>query len=166
MQPTREILQRELVRLRRFAYSLTCDMADADDLLHDVVVKVLEKGIPADVSPVPWLITLCKNQWIDHLRFREVRMRGAQSKVLDEPSTESAQPINQVHADRVVSFLQTLPENQRLALSMVALEGFSYAETADVLKIPVGTVMSRVARAREAMARSFGSLGEEGCGER
>lgn len=154
MTSTREVLRREAMRLRRFAYSLTANRADADDLVHDVVVKVLEKGLPAHDDPVPWLLTLTKNLWIDRVRQQQVRTRPCNEEFLPVPSGES-EPFDSLHTERVLEKLQQMPDNLRLVLSLVAVEGLSYQEAAKVLDIPIGTVMSRVARAREHMLALF-----------
>lgn len=154
MTSTREVLQREVVRLRRFAYSLTTNRADADDLVHDVVIKVLEKGLPERDDPVPWLLTMTKNLWIDRIRQQQVRARPGNEDYAPVPSGE-AEPFDSLHTERVLDKLQQMPDNLRLVLSLVAIEGLSYQEAAKVLEIPVGTVMSRVARAREHMLALF-----------
>ena len=152
----REVLKKELNRLRKFAYSLTGSQADADDLVHDLAVKVLEKGLPEYEDPVPWLITMCKNLWVDQLRYREVRSRSQESDSPGEETNMSPEAeLNLLHTERVIRGLKLLPDHQRLALSLVAIEGMTYAETAEVLQIPIGTVMSRVARAREILMEKF-----------
>ncbi|MFL0810333.1 MAG: sigma-70 family RNA polymerase sigma factor [Agarilytica sp.] len=168
MESAQNVLRRELSRLRRFAYSLTGSAADADDLVHDLAVKILEKGLPDMPDPVPWMITLCKNLWIDELRYRAVRSRknsdGAGSSGGSSQSdgseamdvnVEVCNSLNKVYCHRVVEGLQALPEGQRVALSLVTIEGMSYAETAKVLDVPIGTVMSRVARARAMLLEIF-----------
>lgn len=143
----RTVLQQEVGRLRRFAYSLTANRADADDLVHDVVVKTLEKGLPERDDPVPWLLTLTRNLWIDRLRRQAVRMRSSNEERMPIPVGDSS-PHDLLYAERVLEKIQQMPENLRIVLSLVALEGLSYGETAEMLGIPIGTVMSRVARAR------------------
>lgn len=158
MDRIQTVLKRELKRLRRFAYALTGSEADADDLVHDLVVKVLEKGLPDMSDPMPWMITLCKNLWIDELRYREVRMRNVKSDAdenLPEGDISVPDISTSVHCDRVVKGLQSLPEGQRAALSLVTIEGMSYAEAAKVLDVPIGTIMSRVARARALLLELF-----------
>lgn len=159
MNPVQTVLTRELKRLRRFAYALTGSMADADDLVHDLVIKILEKGLPDMPDPMPWMITLCKNLWIDELRYREVRMRNVNndtddSSIIDENVT-AHDITTTVHCERVVKGLQSLPEGQRAALSLVTIEGMSYFEAAKVLDVPIGTIMSRVARARALLLELF-----------
>lgn len=151
-----EILVKEVPRLRRFAFSLTASSADADDLVQDVVVRVLEKGLPEHDDPVPWLITLCKNLWVDRVRQRQGWKRADEKRNLVQPVTYM-EPVESLQREKLLAKIQELPEASRMALELVAIEGFSYAEAADILKIPLGTVMSRVARAREKMLASFDS---------
>lgn len=159
MDSTKQVLQREFPRLRRFAYSLTGNAADADDLVHDVIVKVLEKGLPNTANPLPWIFTLCKNVWIDELRYRNVRSPKCDAASISSSEeymgTQKDSNAQQVQYQRVLKKLQSLPEGQRLALSLVAIEGLSYAEAAEVLEVPVGTIMSRVARARAFLVDYF-----------
>ncbi len=156
MNQVTAIIQNELSRLRRFAYSLTSNKADADDLVQNLAVKLLKTGIPADVKPIPWMLTICKNLWIDEIRSREVRMRPSINKKLaDDEAYDSNDQSIHVDANRVLNAVADLPENHKLALSLVAIEGLSYAEAADVLEVPIGTIMSRVARARSTLAKQF-----------
>lgn len=154
MASPREVLKQEVTRLRRFAYSLTLNRADADDLVHDVVVKVLEKGLPERDNPIPWLLTMTKNLWVDRLRQQEVRKRPSNEDRMPLPIGET-ELLQSVHTERVLEGLQQMPDNQRVVLSLVAIEGLSYQEVADVLEIPIGTVMSRLTRARKHMLTLF-----------
>lgn len=156
MKRTRTLIIKELGRLRRFAYSLTGSKADADDLLQNVVVRLLENPIPNDVNPVPWMLRISKNIWIDETRHRAVRDRhfDSQSQDFEYEGVSSGASIQiKIDSERAVQQLTRLPEGQRLALSLVAIEGLSYAEVSSILDIPLGTVMSRVARARASMLR-------------
>jgi RNA polymerase sigma factor (sigma-70 family) len=145
----REALLEELSGLRRFCFSLTGSHADADDLLQATVEKVLEKGMPEGAHAARWAYRVCKNAWIDELRSREVRQRYPEQAEEPEgnPSAEwVAGQEREVNA--VIDALEKLPTEQRLALTLVAVEGKTYAEAADILEVPVGTIMSRIARAR------------------
>ena len=165
MDSTKHVLKREFVRLRRFAYSLTGNAADADDLVHDVVVKILEKGLPDSANPLPWIFTMCKNVWIDELRYRDVRSPKSDATSMSSSEeymgTQKDGNAQLLQYERVLKKLQSLPEGQRLALSLVAIEGLSYAEAAEVLEVPVGTIMSRVARARAFLVDYFESVEAE-----
>lgn len=155
MSSAREVLQQHAQRLRRFAYALTGTISDADDLTHDVIVKVLEKGLPELDDPIPWLLKMTKNLWIDQLRYRELRKTDESDGSEEIASEHSASLLQTLHTQRVLIALAGLSEKYRLALTLVAVEGMSYEETARILDIPVGTVMSRVARAREHMISLF-----------
>jgi len=149
----RAALLDELSGLRRFCFSLTGSQADADDLLQATVEKVLEKGMPDDAHPAKWAYRVCKNAWIDELRAREVRQRYPEQ--VEEPDgSPSAELV--ARRERQVSAvgiaMEALPTEQRLALTLVAVEGKTYAEAADILEVPVGTIMSRIARARRQLA--------------
>ncbi|TCO78589.1 RNA polymerase sigma-70 factor (ECF subfamily) [Chromatocurvus halotolerans] len=149
----RSDLMSELGGLRRFCLSLTGAAADADDLLQSTVERMLEKGMPEDAHTAKWVYRVCKNIWIDELRARQVRQRHATAVQADDeveqsPSAETKAGGEQ-HLAAVNDALMRLPPEQRLALMLVAVDGKSYAEAADILQVPVGTIMSRIARARK-----------------
>jgi len=150
-------LMAELLGLKRFCLSLTGDAADADDLLQLTVERVLERGMPADAHVAKWSYRVCRNIWLDELRSREVRQRYVATAVVSEGvAAESADDgFGRVELERVDAAMQTLPEEQRSALLLVAVEGRSYAEVSEILDIPLGTVMSRVARARRSLAEKL-----------
>ena len=152
----RQDLIEELPRLKRFCLSLTSDPTDADDLLQITVERLLEKGMPADAHVAKWAHRVCRNLWIDEIRSRDVRNRYAQSESVSEGAgTTAANTDESVQLDRVEVAMQKLPPEQRAALVKVAVEGCSYAEAATVLEVPIGTIMSRVARARKALAEDL-----------
>ena len=147
----------ELGALKRFCVSLTGNTADADDLLQLTVERVLERGMPVDAHVAKWSYRVCRNIWLDELRSREVRQRYAATAVASEGvAAESAHDgFGRVELERVDAAMQALPEEQRSALLLVAVEGRSYAEVSEILDIPLGTVMSRVARARRSLAEKL-----------
>ena len=151
----RQELLRELPKLRRFCMSLTADPSDSDDLLQITVERLLTKGMPSDAHVAKWSHRVCRNLWIDEIRSREVRSRYLKSEAsaTHKPSSLSD---NNVHLDRVSVEMDKLPVDQRVALVKVAIEGCSYAEAAGILGVPIGTIMSRVARARKALADKVG----------
>lgn len=150
----REVLLAELGGLRKFCLSLTGNGADADDLLQSTVEKILEKGMPEDAHAAKWAYRICKNAWIDELRSREVRHKYPRQvgglAVEEAPSAEHIASGERQIAE-VSAALDRLPEDQRLALTLVAVDGKTYAEAAEVLEVPVGTIMSRIARARKQL---------------
>ncbi|MBT8100616.1 MAG: RNA polymerase sigma factor [Gammaproteobacteria bacterium] len=154
--------QEELVdvlpNIRRFAMSITGSLADADDLLQTTVERALTRGIPDNAEVLPWCLRVCKNLWIDEMRSQKVR-RDATT----EPAVIGEQVLDgerQMHGEMTLEEVQTalhsMSDEHRMVLELVAVEGFSYKDAAAALEIPVGTVMSRLARARTALLESSG----------
>ncbi|MEM6606439.1 MAG: sigma-70 family RNA polymerase sigma factor [Pseudomonadota bacterium] len=149
----------ELRGLKRFCVSLTGSEADADDLLQGTVERLLSRGVPADAHTARWAYRVCKNLWIDELRSREVRTRHA-TGVIQAGEAVEVSPSAEVQSEgerslaAVKNALAALPEEQRLSLTLVAVEGKSYAEAAEILEVPIGTIMSRIARARKQLVKA------------
>ncbi|MCS6786665.1 MAG: RNA polymerase sigma factor [Thiobacillaceae bacterium] len=152
-------LQRELAALRprlyRLAYAWCHDPHLADDLAQEALTRALAHGDQLkDAGRLSaWLFAILNNCWRDHLRARrDCCDVDTLDELIDEaqPGPEGAYASRQA-ADRVRAAIGSLPLAQRQVLTLVDLEGLSYAETAGVLGVPVGTVMSRLARARESL---------------
>lgn len=153
-----------LPRLRRFALSLAGNRADADDLVQDTVERALrslhqwQPGTRLD----SWMFRIAQNLWIDAMRARRVRAVTVHDpEAAAEVAVDGARDAEarMVLADTVKA-LAALPEEQRAAVALVLVEGLSYREAADVLGVPMGTLTSRLARARAALAERV--LGEAG----
>ena len=153
----REALMAELGGLRRYCYSLTGSPADADDLLQATVEKLLQKGMPDDAHPAKWSYRVCKNVWIDEIRSRDVRQRYSNSAADGDEASLSTEEVADGEREiaAVSRALDQLPDEQRLALTLVAVEGKTYAEAAEILEVPVGTIMSRIARARKNLLKTY-----------
>lgn len=141
--------------LRRFAYSLTGSVHDADDLLQNTLERILSKGVPEDVDMLKWAFRVCRNLWIDEYRHNKVRDAAA-----NDPQLANNQVVdgnrtihNEITLGEVNRAMEQLPDEQRAIISLVALQGMSYKEVASTLDIPLGTVMSRLARARTALSQ-------------
>jgi len=146
-----------LPHVRRFAISLAGSRADGDDLLQTTVERVLTKGVPEDVDMRKWMFRICKNIWIDEIRARNVRQRAAEGQditIHDRPEGET-EIMDKLKLAQVTAAMDNLPDEQRTVLSLVAIEGYSYKDTAEILETPIGTVMSRLARARKNLAAQF-----------
>ncbi|NWG53383.1 MAG: RNA polymerase sigma factor [Hydrogenophilaceae bacterium] len=156
----REAIAALLPRLRRFARSLAGDQADADDLVQVAIERALRnidryaRGTRLD----SWMFRVLKNAWID-----EARARGRRAKVLapaeagESVGDDAAGAMEaKLELRAVETAMQALPEEQRLAIGLVCVEGLSYREAAEALDIPVGTLTSRLARGREALAALLG----------
>jgi RNA polymerase sigma-70 factor (ECF subfamily) len=146
-----------LPSLRRFARSLTGNRHDADDLVQATVERALERGMPSEADAMRWLFKVCKNIWIDELRAQAVRAAAAQRPELAEHPTVSGEAValGELTLREVDRAMAALPDEQRVVLALVAVEGLTYREAAEVLETPIGTVMSRLARARAALAAQF-----------
>lgn len=142
-----------LPMLRRFAYSLTGNAADADDLVQTTLERILTKGVPEDVEVIKWAFKVCRNVWIDEYRARKVRQNATLKPELQEPQSfdEQQKYDDKEMLSHVNHAMNTLPDDQRAILSLVAVQGMSYKEVASSMEIPVGTVMSRLSRARTAL---------------
>lgn len=151
----RDEITKVLPALRRFAYSLTGSMPDADDLLQNTVERLLTRDMPAGVELAKWSFRVCRNLWIDEYRASKVRHAAAHSpELLDEQIVDGERSIyKEIELSQVNSAMASLSEDQRAILSLVAVQGLSYKEVAETLDIPTGTVMSRLARARTALCQ-------------
>jgi RNA polymerase sigma factor (sigma-70 family) len=152
-----EMLLNELGGLRRFCFSLTGNGADADDLLQMTVERVLDKGMPEDAHAAKWAYRVCKNAWVDELRSRQVRHKYLElvAELPGEAPSAQQTASNQQELATVGDALEQLPTEQRLALTLVAIEGKTYSEAAEILEVPVGTIMSRIARARKQLVEIY-----------
>jgi len=142
-----------LPRLRRFAHSLTGSPADADDVVQIGCIKALRgrDGWAPGTRLDSWLFRILQNTWRDELRRRKVRPEGTAVELdLDLPD-EVDRLGDRATLASVRRAMQRLPEDQREALALVSVEGLPYAEAADILGVPIGTLMSRVARARQRL---------------
>ena len=140
-----------LPRLRRFARTLTRNVHDADDLLQLALERALrhlqqwQSGTRLD----SWLYGILKNAWID-----ELRSRGRREQLFSDPAEADSVVDRTADASGTLAIqqaLERLPEEQRLAVALVLIEGLPYKEAAQVMGVPVGTLTSRLARGREAL---------------
>jgi RNA polymerase sigma-70 factor (ECF subfamily) len=140
--------------LRRYASSLTRDETRTEDLVQDTLVRAYERrrgSFRAGGNLRGWLLSILHNTFIDDRRrdmaeFRRLEQATELADTAAMPDQESRVRLQQVQA----AFLN-LPDEQRAALHLVAIEGLSYQEAASELKIPFGTLMSRLGRARASL---------------
>ena len=142
--------RREL--LYRLAYSWCHNPALADDLVQDAMVKALKNARQLkDTAAIKgWLSKILANCWYDYLR-RTRETVDLDNLPYEEISSEGDEHEQQDIVSRVRAMIATLPVGQRQVITLVDLAGFSYIEIAEILDIPVGTVMSRISRARNAL---------------
>jgi RNA polymerase sigma-70 factor (ECF subfamily) len=150
-----------LPRLRRFALALTGRTAEADDLVQDTVERALrnlDRFVP-DTRMDSWLFRIAQNLWIDALRARKVRRhtKNDLSEAEKLPYDGARATESHLLLSQTLRALGGLPEEQRDVVALVLIDGLSYREAASILEVPIGTVTSRLARARDTLAlRVFG----------
>ena len=143
--------------LRRYAHGLMRDRATADDLVQDCLERAISRWHQRreDNDPRSWIFTILHNLAIN--RMRQKQRRGPHIPLEDaDVGSLALAPSHEeglLHDD-LMRALDRLPEDQRALLLLISVEDLSYAEAASVLKIPIGTVMSRLARAREKLRRA------------
>lgn len=154
-------LPAHLPRLWRFALRLTKNQPDAEELVQRTCVRALEKRAQFAVGSVllSWLFAIMHSVWLNEIRSASRRHETSwdsqdetASALAIEPSLD---PEQRLMFAQVVHAVDNLPEPQRSVMLLVAVEGLSYSEAAATLEIPIGTVMSRLARARLAMGAMF-----------
>ena len=141
-----------LPRLRRFARSLARNAQDADDLVQITAERALARSnqLRPDHSVQSWLFGILRNAWIDETRSRRRRESLLEPAELAE---RIGDPAAGSHPELLClqDALSRLPDDQRLAVALVLVEGLSYKEAASIMSVPVGTLTSRLARGREAL---------------
>ncbi|HZT54990.1 MAG TPA: sigma-70 family RNA polymerase sigma factor [Burkholderiaceae bacterium] len=151
-QNVREQLAALLPRLRRFGRTLARNREDADDLVQMALERALARSDQwqAGTRLDSWMFRIMQNAWIDETRARERRGQTFVAEELGEHvgvSTTDAQ----IDAIAVRKAVAQLNDDQRAAVGLVLVEGLPYKEAAEVLGVPIGTLTSRLARARESL---------------
>lgn len=156
-----------LPRLRRFARALAGNPDTADDLVQEACERALrgQAGFAPGTRFDAWVFRILRNLWLDSHRRRAAR--GGIHETLEAAETipgaeGAAAMLGRLQLGEAERALMRLPEEQREALVLTCIEEFTYAEAAAMLGIPPGTVMSRAARGRMALARLLrGTKGSE-----
>ena len=153
-----------LPRLRRFARGMTGSAGDADDLVQAACERALtrahqfQEGTRFD----SWMFRIAQTIWIDQIRARDVRKEGPETEAERIGTDESVRRAEaRLGLEEVRQALNEIPAEQRAALLLVTVDGLSYKEAAAVAEVPVGTIMSRLARARMALQTRLGDSSQE-----
>lgn len=142
-----------LPRLRRFAHALAGNRDDGDDLVQAACAKALgalhqfKPGTRLDA----WMFTIIRTGFLDRARMRTRRPTVSDPdavEALSDGGKGARSAEDRLMLARVRAAMAELPEDQRAVLGLIAIEGFAYREAAEMLDVPIGTVMSRLARAR------------------
>lgn len=155
----REEMVALLPRLRRFAYAQTGSREAADDLVQAACERALDRldqftpGTRLD----SWMFRMMQTIWIDRMRYAGRRPQASAEVVDALPYDARIHEQTEARADLAIvrAEVAKLPEEQRLVLALVAIDGRSYQEAADTLGVPIGTVMSRLSRARRKLVEAL-----------
>jgi len=151
-----------LPRLWRFALRLAGDRHDAEDLVQRACVRALERReqLRPGTATLSWLFSIMHSIGLNEVRTRNIRSRGRiqWSEALEETLADplASDPATSALHQQIITAVERLPDAQRVVMLLVAVEGMSYREAASVLAVPIGTVMSRLARARLTIGEAFG----------
>jgi len=139
-----------LPRLRRFARTLARNPHDADDIVQIAIERALARSdqLRPDAPVASWLFGIVRNAWID-----ETRARGRQGRIFAPEEFGANVAAGDADDDMlaVQDAVSRLPDEQRVAVGLVLVEGLSYKEAAEIMDVPIGTLTSRLARGREAL---------------
>ena len=148
-----------LPKLRRFAFGLTGSIDEGDDLVQAACERALARRdqYKPGTRLVSWMYRIVQTVWIDRLRHRR---RGPTvmdpTALADLPGGDAAAEMeSRLALAEVRRAIAGLPPEQRTVLLLISVEGAAYREAAEILQLPIGTVMSRLARARLALAKAL-----------
>jgi RNA polymerase sigma-70 factor, ECF subfamily len=155
------VLPSMLPRLWSFALRISGDRHDAEDLVQRACVRALERAhqLQANTAPLSWMFSIVHSDWLNELRARRVRTRSGAAwddsllSIIEDPTALT--PQQNVSNGQIIRAVIRLPEPLRIVMLLVAIEGLSYKEAAETLRVPIGTVMSRLSRARKAIGKEF-----------
>jgi len=149
------LIDEQIPRLRRYARALTRDPGRADDLVQDTLLRALAKQHlwQPDTNLRAWLFTLMHNQYVNDVRRSAREGQTVEIDTMSNGLTATTDPTASRQLHELRRALAQLPDEQREAILLVGLEGLSYAETAAILAVPVGTVRSRLSRGRDNLRR-------------
>jgi RNA polymerase sigma-70 factor (ECF subfamily) len=142
-----------LPRLRRFARTLAGNAVDADDLVQTAVTRALERLHQLDprLGVEGWLFRIVRTVWIDECRRRRVRGPSVELRPGSVTIDGAATLEHRLMLAKTREAVAALGEDQRVLIDLIVVDGRTYREAAEILGLPIGTVMSRLARARRAL---------------
>jgi RNA polymerase sigma-70 factor (ECF subfamily) len=149
-------LETSLARLWRYALMLSRARDAADDLVQATCLRAIERAdqfVPG-TRVDRWLFTILRSIWLNEIRSQRIREGGGFVDAEDVLTTDGAWEIEMnITASAVLRAISRLPEAQRETILLVYAEGYSYAEAAAMLGVPIGTIMSRLAAGRAALTK-------------
>ncbi|MFP5514472.1 MAG: sigma-70 family RNA polymerase sigma factor [Alphaproteobacteria bacterium] len=154
-------LEVHIASLRRYARALMRNSADAEDLVQEALTRAVARAdsFQAGTNLRAWLFTILHNVHVNQVRSKAARPQEVDVDDVESKLVTPARQEERVELREMMSAVGELPEEQRKVLLLVALEGLKYDEVADMLGVPIGTVMSRLSRAREAVRAKLANEG-------
>lgn len=158
-----EQLPKALDSLWRFAFRLTGNQQDAEELVQKTALRALEKQhlYNSDLRFISWLFSIAHSTWKNDIRSRKIHESSrinldyAELKIDNLSPKKLNEAENQLMLNSVLKYVNSLPEAQRTPILLVYVEELSYKEAATILEIPIGTLMSRIARARAKIGQAM-----------
>jgi RNA polymerase sigma-70 factor, ECF subfamily len=153
-----KLLEIQIPSLRRYARALTRNAHRADDLVQDCLYRAIRKRhlFQPDTNLRAWLFTILHHQNVNLVRSGLREGTAVPVEAVAETLSEPASQGSSLHLRDLDRAMAGLPEEQRQVVMLVGLEGLRYEEVAKILEVPVGTVRSRLSRAREALRHWLG----------
>ena len=155
-------LEVHIASLRRYARALLRNnRADAEDLVQEALTRAIARSdtFKAGTNLRAWLFTILHNVHVNQVRSKAARPDEVDVDAVESKLVTPARQEERVELREMMRALDELPEEQRKVLLLVALEGLKYEEVAEMLGVPIGTVMSRLSRAREAVRAKLANEG-------
>jgi len=148
-------MQDDLAAMRRYARALARHDQDADDIVQDALVRAIEREGSFDPARArrPWLMAIVHNVFVTRKRREAAEARRDMRFAETLLSRVDPEQEQMTRLSEVARAFAALPDSQRATMHLIAVEGMNYQEAADVLGVPIGTIMSRLSRARTAMRR-------------
>ena len=158
MEDFEAALEAVLPRLRRFAHGLARNPADADDLTQATAERALKsrEQFQPGTSMAGWAMRIMRNLWIDTARQRQRREGMLAPEEQGERVGAEGAAESSVELHYLMRALDRLPDDQREAVAAVMIDGLAYREAAEFLDIPIGTLISRLVRGRQALMSLLG----------
>lgn len=167
MDSVRTSIRDQIPALRRYARALVGDRDRADDLVQDCLVRAInaEAQWKPGTNLRAWLFTILHNVYVSEWRKRAHRPAlvpiESEAWRLEAPASQ----LSKVQIGELERALARLPEPQRMTVLLIGLHGMDYQETAAIMEVPLGTVRSRLSRARRALLLRLGILSEAGASD-
>lgn len=151
-----ELLVAHIPKLRAFARSFVSDSAAADDLVQETMIKAwkAQKSFDPGTNMRAWLFTILRNNFLNDVRRKKREVEDIDEKLANAIRTGPRQ-LAAIELNDLNEILKDLPHDQREALILVSVEGLSYKEVAEISQCAIGTVKSRVGRARQRLSELF-----------